>query len=131
MIIGIGTDLVEVDRVEQASRRHPGFLERVFTPAERSYCEGQHRRFEGLAARFAAKEAFLKALGTGLRDGISWQDMEVVRHEDGRPELVVRGAALAALQDRGATQVLISLSHTRKYGLATVVLASGSLARPR
>jgi holo-[acyl-carrier protein] synthase len=122
MIAGIGTDIVDVERVERAVRRHPGFLERVFTPSEIDYCDGQHRRFEGYAVRFAAKVAFLKALGTGLRDGITWQDMEVVRHPNGRPELVLRGRALDAMMERGASRAWVSLSHTRAYGVAVVVL---------
>jgi holo-[acyl-carrier protein] synthase len=122
MIVGLGTDLVEVGRLEDATRRHPGFLERVFTPAEMEYCDSQHRRYEGYAARFAAKEAFLKALGSGLRDGIAWQDMEVLRHDDGRPELVLRGRARELAAERGVVRSLVSLSHTRKYAVAVVVL---------
>jgi holo-[acyl-carrier protein] synthase len=122
MIVGLGTDLVEVSRLEDATRRHPGFLERVFTPGEIQYCDSQHRRFEGYAARFAAKEAFLKALGTGLRDGISWQDMEVLRHDDGRPELVLQGRAREASEERGVVRTFISLSHTGTHAVAVVLL---------
>lgn len=122
MILGLGTDLVEVSRLEDATRRHPGFLERVFTPAEMQYCDGQYRRFEGYAARFAAKEAFLKALGTGLRNGISWLDVEVLRHDDGRPELNLHGQAREAAAAKGVARVHLSLSHTRGVGAAVVVL---------
>ena len=94
MIYGIGTDIVEVSRIERECRRlGADFLRRVFTPEEIGYCEGKRRRFESYAARFAAKEAFLKALGTGGRDGISWLEMEVVVDGRGRPELVLRGRA--------------------------------------
>jgi holo-[acyl-carrier protein] synthase len=120
MIRGIGTDIVEVGRLERATRRHGRvFLTRLFTPAEIEYCDSQLRCFESYAARFAAKEAFLKALGTGGRDGISWQEVEVVRESRGRPELALTGNALEAAHRIGAQKVFLSLSHTR--GLATAV----------
>lgn len=123
MIKGIGTDIVEVGRLERATRRHgQGFLARLFTAAEIEYCEGKWRRFESYAARFAAKEAFLKALGTGGRDGISWQDMEVVRDARGRPELVLSGNALQAARRLGVARVFLSLSHTGGHATAVTVL---------
>jgi holo-[acyl-carrier protein] synthase len=123
MIEGVGTDLVEVARLERAARRHGDrFLHRVFTPSEMAYCRSQHHAFQSFAARFAAKEAFLKALGTGLRDGISWQDMDVVRDGAGRPELVLTGRALELTTARGVTRVFVSLSHTSDHGMAVVVL---------
>jgi holo-[acyl-carrier protein] synthase len=122
MIRGVGTDIVAVGRIERASRRCPELLERLFTATERAYCEKQHRCFESYAARFAAKEALLKALGTGGRDGISWQDMEVVRDGRGRPELVLGGQALEAARRRGVNAVHLSLSHSREYATAVVVL---------
>jgi holo-[acyl-carrier protein] synthase len=123
MIKGIGTDIVEVGRIERESARlGPGFLGRLFTPGEIDYCEQRHRRFESYAARFAAKEAFLKALGTGGRDGISWQDIEVVRDARGRPELMLRGRAEALARERGVSKVFISLSHSRELAAAVAVL---------
>ena len=123
MIKGIGTDIVEIRRLEQATQRYgSAFLQRLFTPAEMEYCEGKWRRFESYAARFSAKEAFLKALGTGGRDGISWQDMEVVRDERGRPDLVLRGNALEMARGRGVARVFLSLSHTSEMAMATIVL---------
>jgi holo-[acyl-carrier protein] synthase len=123
MIAGIGTDLVEVDRLEQAARRHGRrFLDRVFTPAEISYCDALARPYESYAARFAAKEAFLKALGTGQRDGIGWHHMEVARDRAGRPELVLTGPAREAAGRQGVAAVFLSLSHTRHHATAVVVL---------
>jgi holo-[acyl-carrier protein] synthase len=123
MIRGVGTDIVEVARMEAAVGRHGrAFLARLFTPAEIEYCDGQWRRYEGYAARFAAKESFLKALGTGGRDGISWQDMEVVRDVRGRPDLVVAGAARAAADRIGVSSIFLSLSHTAGLATAVVVL---------
>lgn len=127
MIVGVGTDLVEVERVEKAARRHGRrFLDRVFTPAEVAYCDALARPFESYAARFAAKEAFLKALGTDAREGICWHDMEVARRGRGRPELVLTGNARAAAGRRRVTGVHLSLSHTRGHATATVVLEMAS-----
>lgn len=123
MIEGVGTDLVEVARLEHAARRHGDrFLHRVFTPSEVEYCRSQQHSFQSFAARFAAKEALLKALGTGLRDGISWQDMDIVRDGAGRPELILAGRALELATGRGVTRVFVSLSHTTDYGMAVVIL---------
>jgi holo-[acyl-carrier protein] synthase len=123
MIKGIGTDIVEVGRIERESARlGPEFLAGLFTPGEIEYCESRRRRFESYAARFAAKEAFLKALGTGGRDGISWQEIEVVRDGRGRPELVLKGHALEAARQRGVSTALVSLSHSRECATAVAVL---------
>jgi holo-[acyl-carrier protein] synthase len=123
MIKGIGTDIIEVGRVERESARlGPDFLQRLFTPGEIDYCESKRRPFESYAARFAAKEAFLKALGTGGRDGISWQDIEVIRDARGRPELVLRGRAEALARERGISKVFVSLSHSHEFATAVTVL---------
>lgn len=125
MIVGLGTDLVEVARIAAAAeRRGPALLARLFTAGEIGYCETRHYRFESFAARFAAKEAFLKALGTGARDGISWQDIEVVRDARGRPELRLTGRAHELAAERGVTNAFVSLSHTRTLATAVVVLES-------
>lgn len=123
MIKGIGTDIVEVYRLERATKRHGhAFLARVFTPAEIEYCEGRLRRFESYAARFAAKEALLKALGTGAREGISWQHIEVVPNPRGRPDLVLRENALHVARRLGVDGIFLSLSHTSGMATAAVVL---------
>ncbi len=126
MITGIGNDIVEVSRVEgESARNGPEFLQEVFTPAEIEYCERRRRRYESYAARFAAKEAFLKALGTGGRDGITWQDIEIVRDGRGRPEVALRGRAKELADERGVTGVHVSLSHSRELAVAVVVLEAG------
>ncbi len=109
--------------MRQVVERTPRFVARVFTDGERAYCDGcgaaaaQH-----YAARFAAKEAALKALGTGWRGGISWHDVEVVRQETGRPALLFRGEALEIFRRSGATLAHLSLSHTSEHAVAQVIL---------
>ena len=126
MITGIGNDIVEVSRVEgETARLGPEFLQQVFTPAEIEYCERRRRKYESYAARFAAKEAFLKALGTGGRDGITWQEIEIVLDGRGRPDLALRGRAKELADERGVTGVHVSLSHSRELAAAVVVLEAG------
>ena len=126
MIKGIGTDIVEVSRVEGETARHgPEFLQQVFTAAEIEYCERRRRKYESYAARFAAKEAFFKALGTGGRDGITWQEIEIVLDGRGRPDLALRGRAKELADERGVTGVHVSLSHSRELAAAVVVLEAG------
>lgn len=125
--IGIGTDIVEVARIEQMRRDHgPAFDERCFTAGERAYA-ARHR--DGgtaqLAARFAAKEAALKALGTGLRDGMAWTDMEIVHDAQGAPILQVTGRVGEQASQKGIVGWMVSLSHGRDYAVA-VVLALGA-----
>ncbi|MDR3145000.1 MAG: holo-ACP synthase [Treponema sp.] len=120
MIVGIGVDLVQIDRFERW-QAVSGLPERYFDPRELADARAGGHVVFSLAARFAAKEAFGKALGIGLR-GIVLKDIMVLRRENGRPELVVSGTALAALQKSGAGRVLVSLSHERNMALAMVVL---------
>ena len=99
MILGIGSDLVDIRRIERAIERHGArFLERIFTPGERAKAEGRSRRVEAYAKRFAAKEACAKALGTGLRAGVFWRDMGVVNMPSGRPTINLTGGAQARLE---------------------------------
>ena len=122
MIVSIGIDMVEVYRIEQTMERTPRFGERVFTEAERLYCEGKGAaRFQSYAARFAAKEAFLKALKTGWRGKISWQDIEVALSADGAPSLNVTGEARRLLDAAGVDTIHISLSHTSDHAIAQVL----------
>jgi holo-[acyl-carrier protein] synthase len=99
-------------------------LERLFTPAERSRCGSRKDGASCLAARFAAKEAFLKALGTGLRDGISWLEMEVTNNDLGKPELALSGKAAEQFMDKELTSIYLSLSHDSGSAIAMVVLES-------
>ena len=122
MIIGVGVDVVPVERFAAALRRTPGLAERLFTPAERVTGGGLPRTPESLAARFAAKEAVAKALGVPA--GLEWQDCEVTSTEDGRPELVVRGTVSVAAVERGITTWHLSLSHDGGIASAMVVAES-------
>ncbi len=121
-LIGQGIDLVEVARIGAMVREHGDrFYDRCFTHTERAYAEGARRRDEHLAARFAAKEAALKALGTGWRDGIAWTDIEVVLDPRGRPGLRVTGKAAALAANLGITEWSVSLTHTGVHAAASVL----------
>lgn len=123
MILSIGVDIIEVYRIRESIARTPRFADRVYTAAEREYCESKGVAAAGsYAARFAAKEAFLKAIKTGWRGKITWHDIEVVSGEDGVPDLVITGEAAVILKERGADRVHISLSHTTDYAVAQVLL---------
>jgi holo-[acyl-carrier protein] synthase len=116
-------DLAEVERIRQAIERHgERFLGRVFTPGERAYVEGKKNRFERYAARFAAKEAAMKAIGTGWKRGVTWQDFEVVNDPSGRPTLRLSGKAAEIARDLGVHAASLSLSHTGSLAIAQVIL---------
>jgi holo-[acyl-carrier protein] synthase len=120
-LIGVGTDIIEIERVRRAFERSGvRFLEKIFTPGERSYCDGRKDRFSSYAARFAAKEAVLKALGTGMV-GCGLSDVEVTRLAGGRPEIVLHGAAAAIADEKGISAVLISISHNREQAVAFAI----------
>jgi holo-[acyl-carrier protein] synthase len=122
MIVSIGIDIIEVYRMRETIARTPRFARRVFTEAERKYCESKGAvAAQSYAARFAAKEAFLKALKTGWRGKITWQDIEVVRDKDGVPLLSVHGEARAMLDKLGATDIHLSISHSTEYAIAEVI----------
>ena len=123
MIISIGIDIIEVARIREVLLRTPRFGERVFTPAERQYCDSRGVvSAQHYAARFAAKEAALKALQTGWRGGISWQDVEVSARESGAPYLIFTGHVLTVFEKFGATATHLSISHTSEHANAQVVL---------
>ena len=123
MIISIGIDIIEVGRVRETIARTPRFAERVFTEAERSYCESRRAAAaQHYAARFAAKEAALKALQTGWSGGISWQDVEVAAKESGAPIILFHGRARELYEASGATAAHISISHTAEHAIAEVIL---------
>jgi holo-[acyl-carrier protein] synthase len=123
MIVGTGVDITEVGRIEAAVKRFGRrFLNRVFTPAEVSYCTGKPNAAERLAARFAAKEAGMKAIGTGLRGGVTWQDVEVVRLPGQRPVLQFHGRAAEFAARLGCKRTHLSLSHTKEQAIAYVIL---------
>ncbi len=125
MIVGTGVDITEVDRIEAAVKRFGDrFLKRVFTPAEVRYCMGKPNAAERLAARFAAKEAGMKAIGTGLHHGVTWQDVEVLRLPGQRPVLKFSGKAAEFAARLGCKRTHLSLSHTAEQAIAHVILES-------
>ncbi len=122
-IVGTGIDICEVARVRTAIDRFgQRFLRRVFTAAEREYCESKRNRVERYAARFAAKEAAMKAIGTGLRRGVSWQDFEVSREPGGRPTMIFKGRAAEFGTKLGTKSVSLSITHTSEIAMAQVIL---------
>lgn len=126
MIVGIGTDLVFIERIERLlARRGDRFLQRVYTPREIEACRSGPQRARRLAARFAAKEATLKALGTGLASGLSWRDIEVVGGHKEPPTIKLHGPAAALAHQRGIRRMHLSLSHDGPLAAAFVVLERG------
>ena len=126
-IIGIGLDIVAVARMRAAVRRSGArFVKKVFTPGEARYCSGRAREYEHLAARFAAKEAALKALGAGITGWAALQEVEVVREAGGRPRLSLRGGVLRRARSLGVTAAHLSLTHTDQFAAAVVVLEGGA-----
>ncbi|HSS98745.1 MAG TPA: holo-[acyl-carrier-protein] synthase [Terriglobales bacterium] len=125
MIVGSGIDIAEVPRIADAIKRHgERFLHRVFTEGEIAYCDSKANRIERYAARFAAKEAGMKALGTGWNHGVRWKDVEVRRQPGGRPTLAFHGKAAEFAAKLGTRNVALSLSHTAEQAIAQVILES-------
>jgi holo-[acyl-carrier protein] synthase len=123
MIVGTGIDIAEVPRIAQAIERHgERFIHRVFTEGEIAYCDSKANRIERYAARFAAKEAGMKALGTGWNHGVRWRDVEVCRQPGGRPTIAFHGKAAEFATRLGAKNVALSLSHTAEQAIAQVIL---------
>ena len=123
MIVGTGVDIVEVPRVAAAIERFgQRFMERIYTEAEVRYCESKANKMERYAARFAAKEAALKAIGSGWRRGVRWRDIEVQREPGGRPTLVFSGKAAEFAARLGMKRSSLSLSHTKEQAIAQVIL---------
>jgi holo-[acyl-carrier protein] synthase len=123
VIISIGIDIIEVRRVREVLARTPRFTERVFTSNERAYCDSRGAvAAQHYAARFAAKEAVLKALQTGWTGGIAWQDMEVSAREGGAPLLLFHGRVREIYEQSGATAAHLSISHTSEHAIAQVIL---------
>ncbi len=126
MIAGTGIDVAEVPRIRAAVERHGRrFLERICTPGEIAYVESKANLYERLAARFAAKEAGMKAIGTGWRRGVRWRDFEVVNLPSGRPTLKLHGVAARVAEGLGVRAVSLSLTHTSEQAVAFVILEGG------
>jgi holo-[acyl-carrier protein] synthase len=123
MILGLGTDMIEIARIEQSiSRFGESFLHRIYTPAEIAYCQQKRKTAaESFAARFAAKEAAAKALGTGISRGVTWRELEVLRSPGQRPTLHLSGRAAAIAAHLGVRHLALTLSHTRELAIAIVV----------
>jgi holo-[acyl-carrier protein] synthase len=125
MIVGTGIDIAEVPRIRQAMERFGDrFLQRVYTAGEIRYCDSKANRVERYAARFAAKEAAMKALGTGWSHGVRWRDCEVVRMPGGRPSITFHGKAGEIAARLGMRNAALSLSHTAEQAIAQVILES-------
>jgi holo-[acyl-carrier protein] synthase len=125
VIVGIGIDLAEVDRIREVIGRYGRrFIDRIYTPAEIAYVERKANPYERYAARFAAKEAAMKAIGTGWRRGVRWRDFEVANLPSGRPTLRLHGVAATFADSLGVRSIALSLTHTAQQGMAIVILES-------
>ena len=123
MIVGSGIDLIEISRIQQSMERFgKRFLDRVFTAAEQAYCLRKRNAAESFAARFAAKEAGAKALGTGISRGVNWLEIEVVREPGGRPTIRFHGRAAEISAHLGVAHVALSITHTATLSMASVVV---------
>jgi len=121
-IIGIGTDITECLRIARMIERHAElFINRVYTPEEIHYCQSRKQATQHFTGRWAAKEAVLKALGTGWRRGISWRDVEVRNEPGGKPSVVLRGGAKEVAAQLGIAEVLVTISHCRTHATATAI----------
>jgi holo-[acyl-carrier protein] synthase len=123
MIIGSGIDLAEIGRIQQSIDRYgERFINRIYTPAEQAYCLRKRNAAESFAARFAAKEAAAKALGTGISRGVHWLEIEVIRERSGRPSIQFHGRAAEIAQRLGVAHAALSLTHTSSLAMASVLL---------
>jgi holo-[acyl-carrier protein] synthase len=122
VIFGIGTDIIEIKRMKKMVARGRLYLETIFTKNEIDYCEAKARKFEHFAVRFAAKEAVLKAMGTGWRGGLAFSDIEIMHEESGKPKVFVRGEVSKFFDQYRIRQTSISLSHTREIAIAITIL---------
>ena len=125
MIFGVGVDIIEVDRIEAKLRRTPGLKDKLYTPVEIGYCESKKFPAQHYAARFAAKEAVMKALGTGLAGGGTWQDIEVLPDAQGKPVMSLTGYFENLAREMGVQRIFVSLSHAQEYAVAQVLLWRG------
>jgi len=122
MIAGLGIDIVEVERIEEKIQKDNGFRELVFSENEIAYCESKTNKFEHYAARFAAKEAFFKALGTGWLNGTAFNEVEIINNEIGKPEIVLLDKTGATISSMNFGNILVSLTHIKKMASAVVII---------
>ncbi len=126
MIVGSGIDVVEIERIQHSVERYgQRFLDRVYTASEQAYCLRKRKAAESLAARFAAKEAGAKALGTGISRGVNWLEIEVAREPGSRPTLRFHGRAAEMAARLGAAHAALSITHTATLAMASVLLEDG------
>jgi len=123
--MGIGIDIVEVERIQKLAEEHEAFLTRVYTKPEIRYCSKKKNRYQHFSARFAAKESVLKALGVGWARDVKWTDIEVVNDALGRPSINTYGEVKRLVDEKNIKEILISLSHTARYAVASVQLVKG------
>lgn len=122
MIVGLGTDIVEVIRIGRMIERHgDSFVSRIFTLGERAYCQQRKFSAEPFASRWAAKEAVMKVLGTGFIQGTHFQEIEIVTEESGRPRVVLHGSTAELAKQLGIDEILVTMSHSREYATATAI----------
>ena len=122
-IVGIGVDIVEISRIKQAAKKwSDNFLKRIFTVKELAYANGKSIPYQHLAARFAAKEAVLKAIGDSAIHRIEWVNVEILNDEHGKPVVNLSGQAKKIMQDKNISDIIISMSHTRTYAVANAVM---------
>lgn len=125
-VLGLGVDIVEIARFASAMERGgQRFLDRLFLPSEQAYCAPQREPARCYAARFAAKEAIAKALGTGIGALLGWRDMEICRRENGAPHVVLHGTGAETAKALGASKVFLSMSHSEHYAVANAICSSG------
>ncbi len=122
MIAGTGIDMIEVERVAEKIRKEKGFRELVFTEKEIAYCEAKTNKYEHYAARFAAKEAFFKAIGSGWTNGTAFNEIEISNDENGKPSLVLLGATAALFKEKQLGTISVSLSHLKIIASAVVII---------
>ncbi len=122
MIKGIGTDIIAIDRVKKAINQDSKFTDKIFSYEETEYCNSKLKNEIHFAGRFAAKEAFFKALGTGWRDGMKWTEINIFNDKLGKPEIKISGKTLKIFTDRGMTTINLSISHTKEFAVAFVII---------
>ena len=123
--MGIGIDITEVSRIKSLAEQHEQFLARVYTEREITYCNRKKNKYQHFAARFAAKESVLKALGVGWAKEIKWTDIEVVNDPNGKPRINTYGAVKRLMDKKGVKEILVSLSHISLYAIASAQLVKG------
>jgi len=131
MIVGIGIDIIDIGRIEKVfGRSGERFIRRVYTSTEIAYCTGKALSMQHFAARFAAKEAVFKALGTGWSRGIGWRDVEICNNKSGLPQVTLRGKAEEVFQEQGGGKIFLSISHTDQMAIAQAVWTQSDVRHP-